>query len=391
MTAALSVGRYATPASISSALPATSSLRVTLAHDWLVQYAGSERVVEQMLHVFPEAQLLTTVCQPSALPARLGRAEPSFLQRIPGAAKHHEWLLPLMPLAWRLAGPIGDVDAVVSSSHACAKAIRVEPGIPHICYCHTPIRYAWDFDAEHERFPTVVRPFARALMGGFRRWDVRTAPRVTHFIANSTAVARRIRDFYGRDAHVIHPPVRTDFFTPGGERGDFFLYVGRLVAYKQAGLAVRAFAELPADRLVVVGRGHLEEELKRVATPNVSFIGSPTDEELRDLYRSARALVNPANEDFGIVMAEAQACGTPVIALAAGGAADVVSHGETGFLMETASVSVLRDTVRHLLSHEFESSVIVRQAQRFSTRRFREQLAGHIVGVIQSHRPALVP
>ncbi len=350
------------------------SLRVAIAHEWLVTYAGSERCVAAMLEVFPDARLLTTVMEPSALPVALRRAQPSRLQRMPGARGHHEWFVPLMPLAWRLRKAVGGVDVVISSSHACAKAVRVEPGIPHLCYCHTPMRYAWQFDDERERFPAVVRPLARAGMVWFRRWDRRSAAHVTRFVANSSEVARRIERAYGRSAEVIHPPVRTDFFTPGGERDDFFLYVGRLVGYKRPEVVVRAFAQLPAQRLLVVGEGPLRRRLAVTATPNVSFLGTVDDERLRALYRSARALVYPAAEDFGIAMAEAQACGTPVIGLAAGGATDIVEPGVTGWLLGSQSVDDVRDAVGRAALEKLDEVGIAQRAQRFSAGRFRREL-----------------
>lgn len=189
---------------------------MAVAQDWMTSYAGSERVVEAILEAYPGSRLLTTVVEPDRLPPILRRAEPSFLQRIPGATRHHEWLLPAMPLSWAVRTPIDGVAAVVSSSHACAKAVRIAGGIPHLCYCHTPMRYAWDFQSESQRFPTAIRPAARVLMAGFRRWDRRTAARVDVFVANSTAVAERIARFYKRSAQVIHPPVDTERFTPGG-------------------------------------------------------------------------------------------------------------------------------------------------------------------------------
>jgi glycosyltransferase involved in cell wall biosynthesis len=354
--------------------PERSTLRVAIAHEWLVRYAGSERCVAEMLGAFPGAELLTTVLEPSAVPAGLRAARPSLLQRVPGARRHHEWFLPLMPLAWRLRRPVRDVDLVISSSHACAKAVRAEPGIPHLCYCHTPMRYAWDFDAERDRFPRAVRPLARGLMRWFRHWDRETAQRVTRFVANSSAVAERIRESFGREADVIHPPVRTDFFTPGGEREDFFLYVGRFVGYKRPELVVDAFAGLPEHRLVMVGEGPLAAALAARATPNVSFPGTLGDGELRELYRSARALVFPADEDFGIAMAEAQACGTPVVGLAAGGALDIVEPGRTGWLLREQSVEEVRAIVRRAAVEELDRDEIARSAERFSAERFRREL-----------------
>ena len=350
------------------------TLRVAIAHEWLVRYAGSERCVAEMLEAFPGAKLLTTILDAPAVPAMFRSAEPSFLQHVPGATRHHEWFLPLMPLAWKLRPIVRDVDLVISSSHACSKGVRAEHEIPHLCYCHTPMRYAWDFDSERERFPRAVRPLARGGMAWFRRWDRKTAERVTRFVANSTAVAQRIQRVFARNAEVIHPPVRTEFFTPGGEREDFFLYVGRFVSYKRPDLVVEAFAGLPEHRLVVVGDGPLGSALVARATPNVSFLEAPDDAALRDLYRSARALVYPVDEDFGIAMAEAQACGTPVIGLAAGGAIDIVEPGRTGWLVPGQSVDDVRSAVRRAAVDELDTDEIAKSAQRFSSARFRREI-----------------
>jgi glycosyltransferase involved in cell wall biosynthesis len=355
--------------------------RVAIAHEWLVSYGGSERCVEEMLAVFPDATLLTTLVDPAALPDVLRPARSSLLQRVPGAVRHHEWFVPLMPLAWHARPELTNVDAVISSSHACAKAVRAPSGVPHLCYCYTPMRYAWNFEAERTRFPGAVRPLARAGMGWFRRWDRETARRVTHFIAISNAVARRINAAYGRTAQVIHPPIKTDFFTPGGARGDHFLYVSRLVGYKRPELVIEAFADLPY-RLLVVGEGAARAGLASRATPNVEFLGHVDDVTLRDLYRSARALIHPADEDFGIVMAEAQACGTPVIAAGEGGAADIVDRGRTGWLVDNGDLGAWRAAVRRAAAEELDPSVIALAAQRFSTDRFRTEIGEAVEGQI---------
>jgi glycosyltransferase involved in cell wall biosynthesis len=347
--------------------------RIAIAHEWLVAYGGSERCVEEMLAAYPAATVITTVLAPSTVPPSLRRARPSFLQLIPGAKRHYEWFLPLMPLAWRLRSRLEDVDAVISSSHACAKAVRVAHGIPHICYCHTPMRYAWNFQSERNRFPAVVRPAARLGMRAFRRWDRSTASSVTCFLANSSAVAARIERSYDRQARVVHPPVRTDFFTPGGERGNDFLYVGRLVGYKSPDVLIDAFAGLP-HRLAIVGEGPGRAALEQRASDNVVFLGRVDDERLRDLYRSARALVYPVDEDFGIAMAEAQACGTPVIALNAGGACDIVESGRTGWLVDRKTSRELRRAVEEAVRHELDHGYIAARAQRFSAARFRDEI-----------------
>jgi glycosyltransferase involved in cell wall biosynthesis len=356
-------------------------MRVAIAQEWIIKRGGSERCVEAMRTAFPGATVLTTLLDPDAVPL-LRDARTSFLQRIPGAAQHHEWLLPLMPLVWKTMA-VPDADLVISSSHACAKAVRVPAGVPHLCYCHTPMRYAWDFESERQRFPLPIRPLARRGMRAFRAWDRRSAAGVTKFIANSSAVAERIRRFYGRSAEVIHPPVRTDYFTPGGERGDYFLYVGRLVSYKRADLVVDAFSGLP-DRLRVVGTGHLEKALRARAGSNVTFLGEVTDEQLRELYRSTRALVFPANEDFGIAMAEAQACGTPVISLQEGGAADIVQTGKTGWLIEEAGIEDVRQAVRRAAQEALDPALIRERAERFSQDRFVAEIRDAARRVVES-------
>jgi glycosyltransferase involved in cell wall biosynthesis len=235
------------------------------------------------------------------------------------------------------------------------------------------MRYAWYFDAERGRLPRPLQPVAGAAMGWFRHWDVATSRRVTRFVANSTAVADRIRAFYGRDADVVHPPVETDFFTQADVERDGFLYVGRLVSYKRPDLVVEAFRGLP-HRLTVLGAGHQLETLRRDAPPNVRFVESATDAELRDLYRSSLALVYPGVEDFGIVMAEALACGTPVIAAAAGGATDIVEPGVSGWLLDDPGVESIRGAVEEASGSPFDAAAIAESAARFSPARFRREM-----------------
>lgn len=364
---------------------ASSAPRVAIAHDWLVRYAGSERVVEQLLVAFPGSCLHTTILDVRRMPASLHAARTSFLDRMPGSRRHHEWYLPLMPLAWTLRHSLRGVDAVVASSHACALGVRVDPGIPLVCYCHTPMRYAWDFDAEQERFPRAVRTGARLAMAAFRAWDRRASRRVTQFIANSDAVARRIASHYGRDSIVVHPPVRTDYFTPEGDRGSRFLYVGRLVGYKRPDLVIDAFRDLPYE-LDIVGDGPRRTVLEEAAPANVRFLGGVSDGQLRDLYRSARALVYPVEEDFGIAMAEAQACGTPVIGLASGGARDIVEDGVTGWLLPRQDIGEIRAAVSRAATHHLAHDAIRGRAVRFSEERFRTEIRQAVVAVTKSQR-----
>lgn len=360
-------------------------MRVALAHEWLVRYAGSERVLEALLEIFPGAGLYTTILEPARMPPTLRSAKTSFIQHLPGSHTHHEWFVPLMPLAWRCTRLPDDIDLVISSSHCCAKAIRPPAGVPHICYCHTPIRYAWDFETERQRFPAPLRSISRLMMAWFRHWDRAVSPRVTHFVANSSAVKRRIEQFYGRGAEVVHPPVRTDFFTPGDERGERFLFVSRLTGYKHPELVVEAFAELPFE-IDIVGRGPLLESLQARATENVRFLPQISDEDLRTLYRRARALVFPIEEDFGIVMAEAQACGTPVVGLARGGALDIVEQGATGWLIGRQELGELRSAVVNAAREELDPEQIRRAGERFSVARFQSAIREIVNEVVSEGR-----
>ena len=214
-------------------------------------------------------------------------------------------------------------------------------------------------------------------MAGFRRWDRNVAQKITRFLANSSAVATRIERFYGRSARIVDPPVRTDFFTGGGERGDTFLYVGRFVAYKRADLAVEAFRGLPYQ-LLVVGSGPGEGALRAMAPSNVSFLGEVSDEQLRRLYRETSAVIAPGVEDFGIAMAEAQACGAPVIAPDAGGARDIVVDGVTGWLLADPSVDALRSAIVTAVASPLDGGAIERHAARFSADRFRQQILAEV-------------
>jgi glycosyltransferase involved in cell wall biosynthesis len=348
-------------------------MNVAIAHEWLLTYGGSERCVEQMLEEFNVTKLLTALVRPDALPPSFRTARPTLLQHLPGAVDHHEWTLPLLPFAWAALPAISDVDIVISSSHSCAKSVRIAPGIPHVCYCHTPMRYAWHWEEERKRLPAALQPAGRLAMSAFRRWDRWTAQNVDRMVANSSAVAERIRRFYGLDSAVVHPPVKTDFFRPGEGERHGFLHVGRLVSYKRADLVVEAFRGLPHE-LTVVGTGQLENELRATAPGNVRFIRSVTDEELRELYRSSLGLVFPGVEDFGIVMAEAQACGTPVIASAAGGARDII-RDDSGWLLEKPTIESIREAVALAAREPFQAEdIAAAAAARFSEERFRTEL-----------------
>jgi len=356
------------------------TLRVALVHDWLITLGGSDRVVVALHQLFPDAPVYTVLADPARLPPPFARlpVRTSWLQRLPGAVSRHRWLVPLMPAAVR-AFDLRGFQVVLSSSHACAKGVVVPSGAVHICYCHTPMRYAWELRETYLRsFPPAARPLASAALAWLRRWDRATASRVHHFIANSRHVAARIRAHYGREATVIYPPVDTAFFTPGPGRDDgYFLAVGRLVPYKRMDLAVEAFSRARRP-LVVVGDGPEAPHLRALAGPTVRFVGEVSDEVLRDYYRRCRALIFPNVEDFGLVPVEAQACGRPVIAYAGGGALESVVDGETGLFFRAPTAEALIDAVQACERRRFAPEEIRRHAERFSVPRFQQQIAAFV-------------
>ncbi|HXF82957.1 MAG TPA: glycosyltransferase [bacterium] len=362
-------------------------MRVALVHDWLVTLGGADRVLLALHALFPQAPVYTTVFDPSRLPGAFAALDvrPSWLQRIPRRDGWHRWLVPLMPLAVR-AFDLRGYDLVISSSHACAKGIAVPPGATHICYCYTPMRYAWDQrDAYLASFPPALHPAARAALGWLRRWDAATAASVHHFVAISRFVAERIRSFYGRPAAVIYPPVDTDFFTPGGPPEDFFLMAGRLVPYKRFDLAVEAATRL-RRRLVVVGDGPERARLQALAGPTVEFVGEVPDSVLRDYYRRCRALIFPGIEDFGLVPVEAQACGRPVLAYARGGALETVREGATGLFFRAQTPDAVGEAMRAVERVAFDPATIRRHAERFSTRAFSAQLTAFVAACLAEDR-----
>jgi glycosyltransferase involved in cell wall biosynthesis len=366
-------------------LESLRDLRIAIVHDWLVTYAGAERVLEQLLVLFPHADVFTIV---DLLPdgdrdfLNGARVNTSFIQRLPLVRNRHRAMLPLMPLAVEQFD-VSDYDLVISSSHAVAKGVITGPGQLHIGYCHSPMRYAWDLQHQYLR-----ESGARGLKGWLARWflhrmriwDARTGNGVDSFVANSRFIARRIRKVYGRRARVIHPPVDVAGFTPGERRDDFFLAASRMVPYKRLALVVEAFAAMPDRRLVVIGDGPEMKRVRAVAGPNVELAGWQPTPVLRDAMQKARAFVFAAEEDFGIMPVEAQACGTPVVAYGSGGVIDTVRDGETGLFFHQQSVPALIDAIRRF--DRIADSLCVRtiraNAERFSAEHFRDAFTRHV-------------
>jgi glycosyltransferase involved in cell wall biosynthesis len=359
--------------------------RIAVVHDWLVDFAGSESVLAEILRCLPQADLYTLVDHmPKGERGPLGGrpARTSFLQGMPGAARHLAWYLPLMPVAIEQLDVTG-YDLVVSSSHAVAKGVIVHPDALHLSYVHSPMRYAWDRQFDYLRAEQAERGLRSLLLRGLlhrlRIWDHRSAAGVDHFAANSAFVARRIAKCYRREAEVIGPPVDTEFFTPGGTREDTYVAVSRLVGYKRVDLLVQAFRELGDRRLLVVGDGPDYRRLKADAGPNVEFAGHVTREELRDHLRRARAFLFAAVEDFGIAPVEAMACGTPAIVLARGGAAETVAGlgapAPTGVLFVEQSAAAVARAVREFEANaqRITAEACRARAESYAPPRFRTQ------------------
>jgi glycosyltransferase involved in cell wall biosynthesis len=357
--------------------PASVFPRVALVHDWLTHPGGSEKVVLELLKVLPDAQLYTSVYDPDVWTGPLGgrTVHASFLDRIPGARTHYPKLLPLMNAAFE-SFDLGGYDLVVSSSHSCAKNVLTGSDTLHVCYCHTPMRHAWEprFLAG-EDLGLVSRASARLLMGRLRRQDAIGALRPDVFVANSTHVAARIAKYYRRDAQVIHPPVEIDdLLTQERRPDDYYLVLGRAVAYKRVDLAVAACAML-GRRVKVAGTGRGLEAARAAAGPGAEFLGRVSDEELAELLAGARALLFPGEEDFGIVPVEAQAAGVPVIAYGRGGVRDSVIEGETGVFCAEQTPASLASAILEFEDSRFDEAAIRDNARRFGPERFRDEVA----------------
>lgn len=361
--------------------------RIALCHEWLTTYGGSEQCAARIAGALGIEDVFTFAARPelarALFPTQRVRVFHRGLNRT--GRDHWQRLLPIMPHAW--AGlDLRGFDVVVTSSHAFSNAVRVAPGAIHVSYCHTPMRYAWEWRSEMGRIPTAVRAIWPVIAGVLRRQDRRGARNVDVFIANSRFVAARIERCYGRASTVVYPPIETSYWTPVRRSpvdDDYFLAAGRLVAYKQFDAAIRA-AEEAGTRLVVAGDGPELRRLQALAGPNVSFVVAPERDALRELYRHARALVNPGVEDFGMTMVEAQACGTPVIALGAGGATEAVVPDVTGRLYQHPAD--LPDVLRGFEPKTYDRRLIRKHAESFDALLFDEGLR-KVVGQAVSRLP----
>lgn len=373
-------------------------MKICLVHDWLTSYGGAELVLKTMLEIWPDAPIYTLVYDPEG-PCReiiqSTQVHGSFINKYRRAKRNHRSYLPVMPLAIEQFD-LSDYDVVLSSSHAVAKGVITGPDQLHISYVHTPIRYAWDLQPQYLADAGLTRGLkswlARALLHYVRIWDERTVPGVDHYIANSKFVAQRIWKFYKRNATVIHPPVEIDRFTPQSEKKDFYLTVSRLVPYKKIGLIVEAFRQMPNKKLVVIGDGPEMKAIRERQTSNIELLGFVDNETTANTIQDAKALIFAAEEDFGIVPVEAQACGTPVIAYGKGGALETVIEGETGyFFAEQTPKSIVEAVKAFETQPPLDPEKIRQNAERFEKERFKTVLKTFVDARYSEFRPTERP
>jgi glycosyltransferase involved in cell wall biosynthesis len=337
-------------------------MKIAIIHDWLITYAGSERVLEQMLICYPNADLFSLIdFLDPALKEKYffgKKATTTFIQKLPFAKRKYRYYLPLMPLAIEQLD-LSSYDLVISSSHAVAKGVITGPNQLHISYVHSPMRYAWDLQHQYLTQTGLDKGLkswiAKYILHKMRIWDLRTANGVDKFICNSNFIAQRIKKTYRREAHIIYPPVDVENFTLREHKENFYLTAARMVPYKRIDLIVEAFSAMPDKKLIVIGDGPEMKRIREKMTSNITLLGAQSPQALSDYMQRAKAFVFAAEEDFGIVMAEAQACGTPVIAFGKGGAKEIVqdigTSKPTGVLFYEQNVSSLRSAISNFESN----------------------------------------
>lgn len=356
-------------------------MKVVLAHDYLNQLGGAERVLKSLVKIFPDAEICTLLYSPGKTSGifknKIKRT--SFLNYIPFAKSRHRLFIPLMPLASSFLKIKGG-DLVISDSAGFAKGFNYKNQF-HIAYCHTPLRYAWEEDYLTSKFGFMknetLRPIFKKLLDYLRRWDFEAAQKPDIIIANSKFIANKIKNYYGREAAVVYPPVDSGIFNyaPDQKRENYFLAVGRLLHYKKFDLIVEAFNELQLP-LKIIGEGpELKNLHRKNSSPNTEFLGYISDEnKLRNFYNQAKALIFPQVEDFGLAAAEAQSCGLPVIAYNAGGVLEIVKDKESGLIFKEQTPKSLIGAIRQFESEKFDRSSIAQSAQRFSEEKFKGQI-----------------
>ncbi|HET91386.1 MAG TPA: glycosyltransferase family 4 protein [Chloroflexi bacterium] len=356
-------------------------MHLALVHDWLNQLGGAENVLEALVEVFPHAPVYTSMYWRQVMPAsyRAWDVRPTWMDRLPGIYRRHQLYLPLYPLAFTRLD-LSAYDLVLSNKSGFCHGVQTGAAF-HICYCLTPTRYVWEFDAyaARESLPSPLKTLLRPLIALLRRWDYRAAQRVDRFVAISREIQERIQRYYHRESSIIYPPVDVDRYTPASRPEDYYLIVSRLIPYKRVDLALRAFNELGLP-LVIAGDGRDRDALQAMAGPNVTFLGYVPDADLPHLLAHCKAFIFPGREDFGIAPLEAQAAGRPVIAFGAGGALDTVVEGETGVFFHEPTPAALIEAVRAFDPDGIDPLACRANAERFTASVFKEQLSQLVYG-----------
>lgn len=370
-------------------------MKVAVIHYWWLTNRGGEAVMKAILELYPEADLYVNVCDEALVKKTLGdgfkgKIFQSFIAKLPGAKKHYQKYMPLMPLALEQFD-LTQYDLVISSESGPAKGVITRPDAVHICYCHSPMRYVWDM--YHDYLKTagkLIKALFPLVAHWLRVWDNASADRVDYFVANSNFIASRIRKFYRREAEVIFPPVSIDDFSHELPKEDFYLCLGQMVSYKRADLVVDAFNQLGLP-VVIIGEGELYETVKARANANITLLGRQPFDVVKGHLQRCKGLVFPGMEDFGIVPVEAMACGAPVLAYAKGGALDTVIHGETGILFHEQTVQALCEAVLALEDgqYQFDATHLREHAKQFSKSVFKEKLAAFVEDKMQVDRQQL--
>jgi len=354
------------------------SKKVALVHDWTIHMRGGEKVLDAFAELFPDATLYTLFYDRSKLSPRLSKLKikASFLHYIPGIKKFYRWLLPLFPIAIRLLRIEKNTDLVLSSSHCVAKGITIPVHALHVCFCHTPMRYAWAAEDVYFRsYSGALKFIIHKILNKLKKWDKSVNRSVDLFIANSGYIRERIKRVYDRDSVVVHPPFDDLFFKASKPKENYYLAISHFVPYKKLDIVIEAFNDLGFE-LLIAGSGPLEKIYKSLVTqPRIRFLGSVSDEKLRDLYSGAKAVVFPAEEDFGIVPLEAQACGTPVIAFGKGGALESV---KSGFFFEEQTPESIKRAVLKFENTPYQFSDIRGKIAQFHRQTFKDHIQAAI-------------
>ncbi len=363
-------------------------MKLAIIHEWLNIYGGSERLLAEILGMYPQANLHALIHNNQNLvgtPLEDVDVKTSFLQNIPRVEHLYRGLLPLMPFAIERMN-VRKYDVVLSISHAVVHGIKTSKEQIHISYVCTPMRYAWHLQDDYLHLHHLDKPLigtaARLALSLLRRWDRESASRADHLLAISHWTAQKIQQAWGRESHVIYPPVNVERFSPAKEREDFYIHVSRLVPYKMTAEIIRAFNELKLP-LIIIGDGPEKSHLQKIAKENIKLLGHQSDEVVTDLLNRAKAFVYMAVEDFGIAMVEAQAAGCPVIAYGKGGAVEIVRDGETGLLFQDQSSRSLSEAVLQFQKMELSGEASKENASRFSSKRFREEFSVYMGSVCQ--------